>query len=93
LTFYRTPVYSFDVRGLREVYVAIETASPFVEATSGFEIVLIVVQGGIKMRQVVEDGVLTRLENLDSVQAVVNFHNSFNTVLSALTVGWREIDE
>ena len=92
---FRTPDGLRDSRR-REVYVAIEAVAPdgkLATNPQGFEITLQYEQSGILVRgTVVEDGALTNIENVDAVQAFVNFYNQRNHALVAVTIGWREVD-
>lgn len=101
-TSYTTRAYDFTADGgsaaRREVYVVIEPVSPAGKTASdpaGFEITLMYKQGSstaAMQSRVVADGVGATIDNLAWVQAAVSFYNQRNHALTAVTIGWRDIE-
>jgi len=93
-----TKDFTTDGEGVktREIYVALVVSTPegkVATEPAGFEITLTVTpNNGAATTQIVEDGALTRYENVASVSAIINFHNQRNHALAGVTIGWRDIE-
>jgi len=95
-TTYTTPLYDDLELATRECYVAIESVAPEgIDGSDppGYEITLRVGRNESVENHVVADGVVMRYTSVESLQAVVNWYDSRNRVLTAVTVGWRELED